>query len=255
MRLSLFRSTLRVHEFVGFANFKRLANDDLFIKAVSNTFLYALLIVPAVVIVSMITSSIIYQKNRILTAIYRGIFYLPTIASAVTVSVVWYWIFNPVIGIANHVLSWFNIEAIAWFSSRTTAFYCVALVSFLCSIGQPIILYTAALGGISREYYDASSIEGASQFQQFLFITVPLLKSTTIFNLVITSINAFQIFIPVQLLTGGGPVNSTTSIIYELYTTAFTYKDFGYASAMGMILFLILGMLAIAQFKLMKEKN
>ncbi len=255
MRISFYKSTLRLQQYIGLRNFINLASDKLFIKATINTFLYALIIVPSVVLVSMFISSRIYMMKPKFTALFRGIFYLPTIASAVTVSIIWNWIFNPVIGIANYVLSLFSIEGIAWFSSGNTAFTCVVLVSFVCTIGQPIILYTAALGGLSHEYYEAAEIEGASEFQQFVYITIPLLRSTTMYVLVITSVNAFQIFIPVQLLTGGGPVNATTSIIYELYRTAFLYYDFGYASSMGMILFVILGLLSIAQFKLMRGKE
>lgn len=255
MRLSLFKSTLEIQKFIGFNNFLNLIRDSVFIKAARNTVLYATMIVLLVVNVSMFAAATIYRFKPRVTALFRGIFYLPTIASAVTVSVIWNWIFNPVIGIANHVLSFLRIGGVEWFASPITAFFCVVLVSFVCSIGQPIIIYTAALGGISKEYYEASELEGASEFQQFLRITIPLLRPTTMYVLVITSINSFQIFIPIQLLTGGGPVNATTSILYELYRTAFLYNDYGYASGMGMVLFVIIGLIAIAQFRLMRERN
>lgn len=252
-RLSLFKSTLKENEFVGFSNFVQLFQDDLFLKCLSNTLKYVIIIVPVVVCLSLYVAAIIGKKKPWKTSMYRGIFYLPTIASAVTVSVVWNWIFNPVIGVANYLITEMGGKPVMWFSGNTTALYCVVLVSIVCSIGQPVILYTAAIGGISSDYYEAASLDGASDWKQFIKITVPLLKPTTLYILIITSINAFQIFIPVQMLTGGGPVNSTTSLVYELYRTAFLYKNFGYASAMGVILFVILGLLAVLQFRLMNS--
>lgn len=255
LRLSFYESTLKTTELVGFENYINLFQDELFMKSLLNTLKYVVIIVPFVVILSLWISATISKKRPWKTSLYRGAFYLPTIASAVTVSVVWNWVFNPVIGVANYVISSAGGTPVMWFSEGTTAFYCVVLVSIVCSIGQPVILYTASIGSISPEYYEAASLDGASDFTQLMKITVPLLKPTTLYVLVITSVNAFQIFIPIQMLTGGGPVNATTSIIYELYRTAFQYKNFGYASAMGMILFVILGLLAFAQFRLMKDNK
>lgn len=253
LRLSLYNSTLKETTFVGLDNFVKLFHDDLFLKCLSNTIKYVVIIVPVVVLLSLYVASIISKKKPWKTSMYRGLFYLPTIASAVTVSVVWNWIFNPVIGVANYLIGEMGGKPVMWFSGSETAFYCVVLVSVVCSVGQPIILYSAAIGGISSEYYEAAALDGASDWQQFVRITIPMLKPTTLYILVITSINAFQIFIPVQMLTGGGPVNSTTSLIYELYRTAFQYRNFGYASAMGVILFIILGILAMLQFRLMND--
>lgn len=248
--MSFFNKTLKKNTFIGLGNYERLLTDATYHKALSNTMLYALILIPCIVLLSMILSSIIIRKKQAVGSVYRGLFYIPTIASGVTVSIVWSWVFNPISGIANYILTSFGAAPVEWFSGRTTAFMCVCIVSFFVSIGQPIILYTAAMGGIDKTYYEAAELDGASPAEQFLKITMPEIRPTTLYVTVITAINAFQIFIPIQLLTNGGPVNSTTSMMYILYKTAFTDYKFGYAASMGVVLLLIIGTFSIIQFRL-----
>jgi ABC-type sugar transport system permease subunit len=122
------------------------------------------------------------------------------------------------------------------------------------SVGQPIIIYTAALGGIPAHYYEAAEIDGANKFRQFISITWPLIQPATLYIVVITTIHAFQTFAVINLLTKGGPDGATSSVIYELYQTAFLYADFGTASAMGTILFVIIGVVSYFQFRFMTAK-
>ena len=147
----------------------------------------------------MFLSSVIVQKSEKTGAFFRGMFYIPTIASAVTISIIWNWIFNPVAGVANYVLKVLGQEPLSWFSGRALAFICVCIVSFVGLIGQPIILYTAAMNGIPIDYYEAADLDGASQIRKFWNITVPSVRPTTLYVTIITAINAFQIFIPIQL--------------------------------------------------------
>jgi multiple sugar transport system permease protein len=254
VRISLFDIQFNNSRFTGLDNFYKLANDPVFLKALVNTFKYVLYIVPLTMAFSIMIAVLINKKNQKGASFYRGIFYIPTIASAVTVSLVWNWIYNPVIGIANYLLSWLGLPAQAWLAMPDTAFGAVVFVILTTSVGQPIILYTAALDGVSKEYYEAAAIDGANKFRQFLSITWPLVKPTSLYILVITTIHAFQTFVAIQLLTQGGPFKSTTSIIYELYETAFQYHNFGYASAMGVVLLIIIGIVSFFQFKLMTEK-
>lgn len=249
VRISFFELKQNAYSFVGLKNFIDLFNSDVFIKALLNTFKYVIFVVPLTMVLSLFISAIIYNKHERVTSFYRAVFYIPTIASAVAVSLVWSWIFDPMMGIANFIMSLFKMNPVSWLSTPETAFYCVIFVILTWSVGQPIILYTAALGGIPNCYYEAARIDGASYFRQFISISLPLVKSTTLYILVITTINAFQTFAVINLLTHGGPNNSTTSVIYLLYKTAFVYNNHGYASAMGVILFLIVGVVAIFQFK------
>jgi len=250
VRISFYQVSLNVSRFAGFGNFIALASDGTFRIAFINTFKYVLVIVPLTVAFSIFVAVRISEMNGKLTALYRGIFYLPHITSAVTISLIWSWIYNPVIGIANYLLTWIGLPAQAWLSSPDTAFQSVAFVILTASVGQPIILYTAALGGISREFYEAAEIDGAGKWRKFASVTWPLVKSTTLYILVITTISVFQIFVYIQILTKGGPTNSTTTIIYELYLMAFTNHNYGYASAMGVVLFLVVGIVSYFQFKM-----
>lgn len=254
VRLSFYHITLKSSTFVGFENFEKLLKDRNFHTALANTFKYVLFLVPLTMAFSIFISVIIFSKKERVTSFYRGVFYIPTIASAVTVSLVWNWIYNPVIGVANYILSILGIPPQEWLSMADTAFGAVVLVILTTSVGQPIILYTAALGGISKEYYEAAEIDGASKIKQFFNITWPLLKPTSLYILVISTINAFQTFTAVQLLTNGGPSKATTTIIYELYEVAFSYHNYGYASAIGVILFIMIGIAAFFQFRFMTSK-
>ena len=161
--MSFFNKTLVRNVFIGLGNYQNLVKDTKFLFSLLNTLKYVLVIVPSVVIVAMFLSSVIVQKSEMAGSFFRGMFYIPTIASAVTVSIIWNWIFNPVAGIANYLLSLFGQDPISWFSDRTWAFICVCIVSFMGLIGQPIILYTASMNGISTDYYEVADIEGASQ--------------------------------------------------------------------------------------------
>lgn len=254
IRISFYQVNAKFEKFVGFSNYIKLIHDKFFIIALKNTFLYVVVIVPLVVVFSLFVAAAIYEKSEKFTSFFRGVFYIPTIASAVTVTLIWNWMYDPVIGILNYIISFIGIPAQPWLAMEGTAFGAVVAVVLTMSVGQPIILYTAALGGISKEYYEAAEIDGASKISQFFNITVPLLKPTSLYVIVITTINAFQTFVPVHILTKGGPSKSTTTIIYELYETAFQYNNYGYASTMGVILFILIGIVSVFQFKLMTSK-
>lgn len=254
IRISFYQMSLKSSTYIGLGNFIDLAGDPTFRIAFLNTFKYVLIIVPLTVAFSIFVAVRINTMNEKATAVYRGIFYLPHITSAVTVSLIWSWIYNPVIGIANYLLSMVGLPVQEWLASPDMAFESVSFVILTASVGQPIILYTAALGGISKEYYEAAEIDGAGKFRQFASITWPLVKSTTLYILVISTISIFQIFVYIQILTNGGPTQSTTTVIYELYLMAFTNHNYGYASAMGVVLFFVVGIVAFFQFRFMTSK-
>ncbi len=241
--------------FVGLQNYQAIFGEERFLRALANTFLYVLYIVPSTIAVSLLIASFIFSMSERLTGFFRAVFYLPSVTSAVAISLVWGWIFNPGgDSLANKLLHWFHQPAQIWFVDPKLAMYLIVLIILTISVGQPIVLYTAAMGSISTEYYEAARVDGANRLQQFISLTIPLLAPTTLYCVVITTINAFQTFIFIHLLTSGGPDNSTTSIIYELYVEAFNYNRFGTASAMGIILFLLVGAVAVFQFRSMTSK-
>ena len=253
--MSFFNKTLVKNDFIGLQNYVKLFSDTKFQSAMLHTFTYVAVLVPMVVIITMYLSSVIVNKSERTGSIFRGLFYIPTIASAVTVSIIWNWVFNPVAGVANYLVTLLGGEPLSWFSDRTLAFVCVCVVAFVGLIGQPIILYTAAMNGVSRDYYEAAELDGAGNWVKFWKITAPAVRPTTLYITITTAINAFQIFIPIQLLTKGGPVNATTSLMYVLYTTAFTDNKFGYASAMGVVLLVVLVIFSAVQFKVQHSKD
>jgi multiple sugar transport system permease protein len=167
---------------------------------------------------------------------------------------VWLYIYNPTYGLLNYLLSQVGIGRVEWLGRTETALPSLALVVVSWTIGQPLILFLAGLAGIPQDLYDAAMIDGAGGWAKFWHVTLPLLKPTTLFVLVTQTIGVFQVFVVVLLMTRGGPVNATQTIVYRIYETAFTFFQFGYASAMGAVLLLIVGLVAIAQFKLLGQE-
>lgn len=251
IRLSFFKITSHGNEtFIGLENFKRIFSDKWTLLSMWNTFKIMLICVPSTLSISLFIAVAIYQKKPRITAIYRGIFYLAVIASAVTVSLMWNWIFNPQLGIANYLLKLLNLPPQEWLGGTNTALGCIIVVVVYMMVGQPVIIYTAALGGLNREYYEASEIDGANKWQQFLHISLPMLQPVTLYVLVISTINALQTFVPVNVLTQGGPQGKTATMVFSLYEEAFLNFDYGYASAIGTILLIVIGIFSVAQFKI-----
>jgi multiple sugar transport system permease protein len=255
IRMSFYEFRVSGAVFTGLANYVEIFKDEKFVKALSNTFLYVVYIVPATIVFALIVAASIYAYSERWTGFFRAIFYLPTVTSAVAISLVWGWIFNPGSeALANRILISLGLEPSIWFADAELSMVMIVLVILTVSVGQPIVLYTAAMGSISSDYYEASLVDGATKLQQFMKITIPLLMPTTLYCVVITTINAFQTFIFIHLLTSGGPDNRTTSIIYQLYVEAFGNNRFGTASAMGIVLFAIVGLVAVFQFRSMTSK-
>jgi multiple sugar transport system permease protein len=255
VRLSFFRLTGFQEQFIGFGNYEYLfvgeTYSETFWTATLNTLRYVVLIVPLVMVLSFLVSIAIYNLKPWLTSFFRAGFYVPTIASSVVVSVVWGWMLNPDIGLINYILEKLGLPRSVWLANPNIALYVVVFIILTWALGRPIILYTAAMGFIPTEYYEVADIEGASNAQKVWHITMPLVKPTTLFNLVLTTINGFQTFAIIMLLTKGGPYGTTTSIIFELYQNAFVYMDHGVAAAMGTLLFFVIGIVAFFQFRLL----
>lgn len=247
--LSLFDYTLRDFTFVGLDNYKELLTNETYLKSMRNTFVIVLVSVPVVIGFSLFVSNAIYKKKESTRSFFRGVFYLPAVTSVVSVTVVWGWIYHPNFGILNYLSGLLGMEPISWLGDPKTALYCIILVLVTTSVGQPIILYVASLGNIPTSYIEAAQIDRASPSQIFWKITWPMLMPTNLYIIVITTINSFQIFALIQLLTSGGPMYETSTVMYLVYETAFKLGYFGMASAMGVILAIMIGIISIIQFK------
>lgn len=252
---SFFNYTMKDFNFIGFKNYQNLFKDEKFLMSLKNTVFIVFINVPFVTFFSLWASTVIGDLSKNITSLFRCIFYLPVVTGSVCVVVVWKWIFNKY----NGILNWLFLESgiidsnIDWLGDKSTAIWCILLILFTTSIGQPIILYVASLGNIDRSILEASEVDGATPFQKFWLIKWSCLKPTTLYIVVITTINSFQIFALIQLLTSGGPVYSTSTVMYYLYKNAFTLTQYGYANSIGVFLAIIIASFSAIQFKLMKS--
>ena len=239
-------------KFVGFSNYIKMAQDPIFWKGFLNTVIIVVVAVPAVTAFSLWVSSAIYQMKAVTRSFFRCVFYLPVVTGTVAVTVVWKWMFNPYNGLLNQI---FGTTGYDWLGNSATAIWCIILILFTTSIGQPIVLYVAALGNVDQSLVEAAQVDGATKLQVFWKIKWPQIMPTTLYILVITTINSFQCFALIQLLTSGGPNHATDTIMYYIFQMAYNNQNFGYANAMGVILAIIIAIFSAIQFKFAKTDN
>ena len=238
--------------FVGIGNYLEMFQDAIFRKGFLNTVIIVVVAVPTVTAFSLWVSSAIYQMKAFTRSFYRCVFYLPVVTGTVAVTVVWKWMFNPYIGLINQI---FDSVGFNWLGNPSTALACIIMILFTTSIGQPIVLYVAALGNVDHSLVEAAQVDGATKFQVFWKVKWPQIMPTTLYILVITTINSFQCFALIQLLTSGGPNHATDTIMYYIFDMAYKYHRFGYANAMGVILAIIIAIFSAVQFKLAKSET
>lgn len=188
-----------------------------------------------------------------LQSFFRGAFYIPGVAGGVVLSVVFLWIFNPTYGLANYFLGIFGVEPVMWLASPPFSFYAVCMVVLTFTIGQPIILFQAGLANISQDILDAATVDGASDFQKTISIRLPLIKPVILFVLATQTIQVFQLWEVIYMLTNGGPFNTSTSLVFLIFQKAFVSSNYGLASAMGVILMIIIMVLTLIQMRWWKN--
>lgn len=250
---SFFEYTIKDFYFVGLNNYIRLFQDKVFIKSLGNTLIFVVGSVPIVVLFSLFVASQTYEKNMFVRSFFRFVFFLPVVTGSVAVTVVWRWMYEQKgFGVLNYTLKSLGIikDNIAWLGDSKYALASIMVILLTTSVGQPIILYIASMGNIDKSLMEAARVDGATEFQVFWKIKWPALLPTTLYIIVITTINSFQIFALIQLLTNGGPNYATTTIMYYLYETAFKLDNFGYANTMGVFLALMIAFISFLQFKI-----
>lgn len=253
--LSFFETVGRTEVFVGFKNYQSLIHNAIFWKSIRNTALITVIAVPIVVALAIFISIHIYNKHAAVRSLFRGIFYIPAISSVVSITVVWLWIYNPDFGILNYILKNAGVIGtnVQWLGSAKTALYAIIAVLITTSLGQPIVLYVAALGNVPVELLESAEIDGANNWQKFKSIIWPMIKPTTLYVVVTTTINTFQIFSLIQLMTAGGPNYSSSTVMYLVYERAIFLQDYGLSSAMGVVLAAIIAFVSILQFKYLSD--
>jgi len=254
---SFFDATMgREDIFVGFKNYVTLANDPVFWKGLWNTLIIVFVSVPVTCAFSLWVANTIAKMPVAATSAFRCIFYLPVVTGSVAVTVVWKWMYNNYYGIFNYLGKELGLieKNINWLGDEKYALAAIILILLTTSVGQPIVLYVSALDNVDKGLVEAAEVDGATPMQAFWKIKWPQMMPTTLYILVITTINSFQCFALIQLLTSGGPNNSTMTIMYYIYYNAFKLYKYGYGNAMGVILAIIIAILSAVQMKLGEEK-
>lgn len=236
-------------EFVGLQNFAQIFGDRYFRGALSHTVVYALMTVVPTLVLSMLLAVLLNTKIKGI-AFYRTAFFFPYIASIVAVGAVWNMLFQPDFGPINEFLKFIGISnPPRWVVSTDWAMVAVAIVTIWKYMGYYMIVYLAALQGISSSLYEAASIDGANGWQKLRYITIPMLTPTTFFVLIMLTIQCFKVFDMVYVMTGGGPGNATQTLVNYIYDKAFVNWQFGPASAGAIILFAVVLVITLIQFQ------
>ena len=254
---SFFDATMNRDDiFIGFQNYVDLFNDPVFWTALKNTLIIVVVSVPVTCAFSLWIATLISKMHVTATSAFRCIFYLPVVTGSVAVTMVWKWMFNNYYGILNYLGKGVGLldKNINWLGDPKYALGCIILILLTTSVGQPIVLYVSALDNVDKSLVEAAHVDGATETQAFWKIKWPQMMPTTLYILVITTINSFQCFALIQLLTSGGPKNSTMTIMYYIYYNAFKQYRYGYGNAMGVILAIIIAILSAVQFRMGKEK-
>jgi multiple sugar transport system permease protein len=238
-------------EFIGVDNFTRMTTDIRFIEAFKNTIIYSGFTVPITLFIALGLALLLNQrvKGRNL---FRTAIFFPYVASLVAVAAVWNMLFSPANGPINMILVHLGVAVEnlpKWAADKDFAMMTVIMFSVWKSMGYYMVIYLAGLQGISAELYEAASLDGANPWQKFKSITWPMLQPTTFFVVVMLTINCFKVYDQVYMITQGGPGTSTLVLVYHIYETAFRSWDLGYASAVAVILFLLVLVITIIQFK------
>ncbi len=253
-QLSFFKwDMITAKVFVGLKNYINLLQEPDFWKSVLVTFYYVGVSIPVGLSLSLFLAILINSKIKGV-GFFRTSFFLPYVTSTAAIALVWLWIYNSKdYGLLNYILGLFGINPVKWLESPTWAMPAIILMLIWKNLGFNIIIFLTRLQSIDRSYYEAAKIDGASPRQQFLYITWPLLKPTTLFLLTMSTIFAFRIFPSIYVMTpNGGPNGSTTTIVFYLYKNAYEQFRMGYAASVAYVLFFIILLVTLVQRKLLK---
>ncbi|WP_180274885.1 carbohydrate ABC transporter permease [Mesotoga sp. H07.pep.5.3] len=245
---------IRPMRYVGLRNYERLFTSADFWNSMGVTGIYILgTVIPSVIIGLLLAAllNIEWIKGR---GLFRTLFYIPVVTSMAAAAVIWGWLYEPNFGLVNYFLSIFGISNIKWLSDPNYALLALIIVGVWKRIGYNMVLFLAGLQTIPKTYYEAAEIDGATPWKKFVNITLPLLSPTTLFVFIMQFIASFRVFVSVSVMTSGGPAKSTQVITYYLYENAFKYLKFGYASAVAVVMFAMMVVFTLIQFRVSKGR-
>ncbi|MFQ6391127.1 carbohydrate ABC transporter permease [Priestia aryabhattai] len=243
-----------MRKFVGIDNFINLFKDPIFLKSLVNTLKFVVWVIP-LQIGAALGLALLLNKQRKANTFFKVAYFSPVVMSLVVISVLWLYLLNPNEGIINNVLTYFGVSAQPFLTSPKQAMFTIVFVSAWQGAGFQMLIFLAGLQNIPGDVYEAAQLDGMNKWQRFIYITLPLLKPTSIFIFITTLIGAFKLLVQPMVMTQGGPVNSTMTVVYYIYQTGFTDRMVGYASSIALLFGTIIGLVTLAQRKLVKEED
>jgi multiple sugar transport system permease protein len=247
-----------VKPFIGLENYVKLASDPLFRTALLNTTLFAVVTVPVTLILAFAVAVLLDKPMRgHLDGVYKFLFFIPVVPTMVPVSVIWKWIYDPSYGILNHALGAFGVPPQGWLIDPRLAIWSIIAMTVWKQVGYYMVLFLVGLKDIPEDYYEAAGIDGATAWQRLMRITVPLMRPMLLFNVVIATIFAYNVFAQVYVMTEGpqgSPANPIRVIVLDMYENGFRFLKMGYASAEAMVLLFIVILLTIVEFRFLRPK-
>jgi len=247
------------NHFIGLDNFKKLFKDKQFITSLSNTTSFAIFVVFFTVVISLMLAIALNNKRiERFSPIYQLIYFLPVITPMVPVAVMWKWIYDPTYGLLNYFLSFFGVNPKAWLIEPNLALYSIAIMTVWKLIGYYMVIFMVGLKSISKVYYEAASIEGATGFKAFRYITLPSLRPIILYVLVIAVIQGYNVFTQVYVMTSdiqGSPGRLVRVLVYDIYENAFRFFKMGYASSEAVILLVIILSITFVEYLLLSKEE
>lgn len=241
-------------QWVGLANFMKLAQDPTFIKSIFNTAKFVIWIIPVQLGLAL-GMALIVNKPRKGNMFYKVAFFAPVVMSLAVISILWLYLLNPNNGLLNALLNKIGIASQPFLTSPKQAMYAIIMVSAWQGAGYQMLLFLGGLQNIPRDVYEAAELDGFTKFQQFRYITMPLLKPTALFILLTTLISAFKLIVQPMVMTQGGPMNSTMTMVYYIYQKGFTDRMVGYSSSIALVFTTFIGLITLIQRRVLKEDN
>lgn len=241
-------------DFIGLEHYTSALTDKLFWIAMLNNLYFAAVTVILVTCISLLTALGIHSVRRF-KGFFRTVYFMPVITSMVATALIWKWMYEPKIGLFNQMLYWFDLPAMKWLSDPILALPSIIIMTVWKNVGFAIVIYLVGLLNIPKSLYEAGRIDGAGRRQAFWHITIPMLRPTTLFVLITSIIDYLQVFVPIFIMTKGGPGQMTYTTSFLIYDTAFQYYNLGKASAISFLLFLVIIAVSFLQMKIMQRKG
>lgn len=239
-------------EFVGLANYKRLFSDSTFWRSLLNTLIFLVIHIPLQIVIALFLAELLNQKIKF-RGFFRAAFFLPVIVSGVVVTILWQQLYGFDTGLFNRLLVKVGLGKVGWLTDPNIAMPAIAVMATWKNVGLYVILFLVGLQTVPPQYYEAADLEGATHFQKFFKITLPVINPTIFMVVVLSTVGGFSLFIEPYVMTGGGPLNSTISAVLYIYKQGFFYYHMGYAATLGFFFAMIILAVVVIQKRLVEK--